>query len=392
MTAVRGRHRSEDGRGATADARQTGGAEGGHGPSPAAVWRARCADALPLLVVVALLALAPLLLSDFRLGLLGRYLAYAILAVGLDLAWGYGGMLSLGHGLFFGLGGYAMAMHLKLAATPTGLPDFMGWSGVSALPWWWRPFSAAPVALVAAVVVPAVVGGLLGYMVFRNRIRGAYFAILTQALVVIFVTLLVGQQGYTGGTNGLTNLSAIFGLPLAAPETKRLLYAATAVTLVVILLAGRALVRSRWGRLLLACRDGEDRVRFLGYDPAWVKTVAFATSAAVAGLAGALFVPLVGIMAPGLLGVIPSIQMVIWVAIGGRGTLLGPAVGAVLFGYGATTFSEQLPSAWLYLQGAALIVVLMVAPRGLAGVGAGLARLSARAVSRLRSAGAREPA
>lgn len=323
---------------------------------------------LPLLAIVGLLVLAPALLSDFRLGLLSRYLAFAIVAVGLDLAWGYGGMLSLGHGLFFGLGGYAMAMHLKLVASGTALPDFMVWSGVTALPAWWRPFESAAFALAAAVALPAAVAVLFGYMIFRNRVRGAYFAILTQAMVLIFVTLLVSQQGYTGGTNGLTNLSTFFGAPLAAPATKRMLYVAVAVALVAVLLGARVLVASRWGRLLVACRDAEDRVRFLGFNPTWVKTAAFAASAAIAGLAGALFVPVVGIMAPGLIGVVPSIQMVLWVAIGGRGSLIGPAVGAVAFGYAATTFSETLPSAWLYLQGGLLIAVLMLAPRGLAGV------------------------
>lgn len=337
-------------------------------PARPGTWGRRAREHAPLLVVIALLALAPVLVSDFRLGLLSRYLAFAIVAVGLDLAWGYGGMLSLGHGLFFGMGGYAMAMHLKLAAAGDALPDFMMWSGVSALPTWWRPFESAAFAIGAAVVLPGVLAALVGFMIFRNRVRGAYFAILTQAMVLIFVTLLVSQQGYTGGTNGLTNLSGIFGAPLAAPATKRLLYVAVATTLVLVLLGCGALVRSRWGRLLMACRDGEDRVRFLGYDPTWVKTAAFAVSAAIAGLAGALFVPIVGIMAPGLLGVVPSIQMVIWVAIGGRGSLVGPAFGAVAFGYASSTFSESLPSGWLYLQGALLIAVLMLAPRGLAGV------------------------
>jgi len=361
-------------------------AEAGSQRAPEGVWAARARAYAPLLVVALALALAPAFLSDFRLGLLSRYLAFAIVAVGLDLAWGYGGMLSLGHGLFFGLGGYAMAMHLKLASSGSALPDFMMWSAVTTLPAWWRPFESAAFALAVAVALPAVVAGAVGYMIFRNRVRGAYFAILTQAMVLIFVTLLVSQQGYTGGTNGLTNLSTIFGAPIAAPATRRLLYVTVATVLLVVLVGGRALVRSRWGRLLIACRDGEDRVRFLGFDPTAVKTVAFALSAAVAGLAGALFVPIVGIMAPGLIGVVPSIQMVIWVAIGGRASLVGPALGAVLFGYASTSFSESLPSAWLYLQGALLIGVLMLAPRGLAGVpqtlGRGMALLRRGRVAR----------
>jgi urea transport system permease protein len=323
---------------------------------------------VPLAVTALVLFAAPMVVEDFRLSLLSRFLAFAILAVGLDVAWGYGGMLSLGHGVFFGLGGYAMAMHLKLEASGQALPDFMGWSGVTSLPWWWAPFGSVTFTLLAVLVLPALVAGLLGWMVFRNRIRGAYFAILTQALVLIFVTVLVSRQGYTGGTNGITNLPTVFGLSRYAPETGRYLYWACAVGLLVALASSTVLVRSRFGRLLIACRDGEDRVRFLGFDPTWTKTLAFAFSGALAGLAGALYVPVVGIIAPGVIGFIPSIQMVIWVALGGRATLYGPAVGAVLFGYAQTTFAESYPSSWLYLQGALLILVLMVVPRGLAGV------------------------
>ncbi len=322
---------------------------------------------LAILGIGLLLLLVPALLSPFRLNLVARYLALAILAVGLDVAWGFGGMLSLGHGLFFGLGAYAMGMHLKLVASAGALPDFMNWSGVSALPAWWGPFASLPVALVAALLVPALVGAALGLLVFRNRVRGAYFALLTQALVAIFALLLVGQQGYTGGTNGLTNFTTLLGGPLSEPSTQRWVYFATVGGLVGALLVSHQLVRSRFGRLLVAVRDGEERVRFLGYDPATVKTVAFGFSAALAGLAGALYAPSIGIVAPGMVGIVPSIEMVIWVALGGRGTLLGAAAGAVLASYAKTTFSEALPSAWLYLQGGLLVLVIVAAPRGLAG-------------------------
>ncbi|MGH8907443.1 MAG: urea ABC transporter permease subunit UrtC [Egibacteraceae bacterium] len=316
----------------------------------------------------ALLLLGPGLLSPFRLNLLTQYLAFAVLAVGLDVAWGYGGMLSLGHGLFFGLGAYAMGMHLKLVASGGALPDFMNWSGVSALPGWWRPFTHLPVAVLAALIVPALVAAALGVLVFRNRVRGAYFALLTQALVAIFALVLEGQQGRTGGTNGLTNFTTLAGAPLSDASTKRWIYLATVAALVSALLLSHQLVRSRFGRLLVAVRDGEERVRFLGYDPAMVKTLAFAFSAALAGIAGALYAPSVGIVSPGLVGIVPSIAMVIWVAIGGRGTLLGAAFGAVLVSYAETVFSEALPSAWLYLQGGLLVLVIVAAPRGLAGV------------------------
>lgn len=331
-------------------------------------WASRLLRVSPYLLAAALLFAAPAFVGDFRLGLLSRFLAFAIIAVGLDIAWGYGGMLSLGHGLFFGLGGYAVAMHLKLEASGEGLPDFMQWSDVTALPWWWVPFESVWFTLAAVVALPTLVAGLLGWMVFRNRIRGAYFAILTQAIVLIFVTVLVARQGYTGGTNGITNLPTVFGHSRYAPETQRWLYWLCVTLLLLTLAGGYALMRSRFGRLLIACRDGEDRVRFLGFEPTWIKTAAFAVSGALAGIAGALFVAVVGIIAPGVLGVVPSIQMVIWVALGGRATLAGPALGAVLFGFAQTTFAEAYPSGWLYLQGLLLILVLTLAPQGLGGI------------------------
>ncbi|MBO4273494.1 MULTISPECIES: urea ABC transporter permease subunit UrtC [Microbispora] len=325
---------------------------------------------------VALLALvvAPLLLEPFRLGLLAKYLCYAIVALGIGLAWGQGGMLTLGQGVFFGLGGYAMGMYLKLHDAGGDLPDFMVWSGVEKLPALWTPFGNPVFALAMAVAVPVVVALLLGALVFRQRVRGAYFAILTQALAAALVILLVGQQGLTGGTNGLTNFFDFFGQDLAADETQRGLYLTVAVVLGVLYLGARQLVRSRFGRLLLAVRDGEDRVRFLGYNPATVKTLTFAVSAGMAGIAGALFVPVVGIISPALLGVVPSLELVVGVAVGGRFALAGALLGAVVMGYARTYFSEELPAAWLYLQGALFVLVMTLAPRGIAGLAAGLVR------------------
>ncbi|MEN3313794.1 MAG: urea transport system permease protein [Acidimicrobiaceae bacterium] len=318
-------------------------------------------------VVAALVLVAPLLLSDFRLNLLAKYLCFAILAVGIDLAWGYGGMLTLGQGAFFGLGGYAMAMHLKLAEVGAGqVPDFMSWSGVERLPLLWKPFAYPWFAIPAAVLIPMGVAALLGSLVFRRRVRGAYFAILTQALAAAFVILLIGQQGLTGGTNGLTNVHTLFGYDLNDPANRRLLYVITAVALGVVFLLTRQLVHSRFGRLLMAVRDGEGRVRFLGYNPTTVKVVAFSLAAGMGGLAGALFVPVVGIISPAMLGVVASLEMVIWVAVGGRGTLVGAVVGAVLVNYAHTTLSERIPAGWLYVQGALFIVVIAFAPGGLA--------------------------
>ncbi|GAB3161327.1 urea ABC transporter permease subunit UrtC [Microbispora hainanensis] len=325
-------------------------------------------------VAVLALVVAPLLLEPFRLGLLAKYLCYAIVALGIGLAWGQGGMLTLGQGVFFGLGGYAMGMYLKLNDAGGDLPDFMVWSGVEELPALWKPFGNPVFALTMVVVLPVAVALLLGTLVFRQRVRGAYFAILTQALAAALVILLVGQQGLTGGTNGLTNFFDFFGRDVAADETQRGLYLLVAVVLGVLYLGARQLVRSRFGRLLLAVRDGEDRVRFLGYNPATVKTLTFAVSAGMAGIAGALFVPVVGIISPALLGVVPSLELVVAVAVGGRFALAGAVLGAVVMGYARTYFSEELPDAWLYLQGALFVLVMTLAPKGIAGLAAGLVR------------------
>jgi urea transport system permease protein len=244
----------------------------------------------------------------------------------------------------------------------------MVYNGLTKLPWWWTPFHSPVFAVAAAVLLPSAVAGVLGLLVFRQRVRGAYFAILSQALTAAFVILLIGQQGKTGGTNGMTNFSEFFGHPLAARSTHRGLYFLVAGVLAVMYLMLRQLSRSRYGRLLVAVRDAEDRVRFLGYDPTRIKMIAFVVSAACAGLAGALFVPIVGIMSPALLGVVPSIEFVIAVAIGGRFTLAGAVLGGVLFNWAKTRFSEAYPSGWLYLQGAMFISVMTVAPAGVAGL------------------------
>jgi urea transport system permease protein len=319
-------------------------------------------------VAVLALVVAPLVLEPFRLGLLAKYLCYAIVALGIGLAWGRGGMLTLGQGVFFGLGGYAMGMYLKLNDAGGDLPDFMVWSGVEKLPPLWEPFRNPAFAIAMAVVAPVVVAVLLGALVFRQRVRGAYFAILTQALAAATVILLVGQQGLTGGTNGLTNFFELFGQDLAADTTQRGLYFVVAITLGVLYLAAWQLVRSRFGRLLLAVRDGEDRVRFLGYNPATIKTITFAISAGMAGLAGALFVPVVGIISPALLGVVPSLELVVAVAVGGRYALAGAVLGAVVMGYAKTSLSEDFANGWLYLQGALFILVMTLAPRGIVGL------------------------
>jgi urea transport system permease protein len=345
-------------------------------------WTGR---ALFALAALALLVGAPLLFSDFRLSLLAKYLCFAIVAVGISLSWGYGGMLTLGQGVFFGLGGYAMGLYLKLeAAGPGHVPDFMSWSGVEKLPLIWQPFRSPWFAVPAAVLLPMAVAACLGALVFRQRVRGAYFAILSQALAAAFVILLVGQQGLTGGTNGLTNIKQLFNFDLNDPGNQRALYVVVAVVLGAVYLVARQLVRSRYGRLLIAVRDGEDRVRFLGYNPATVKLVAFTVSAGMAGLAGALFVPVVGIISPAQLGVIPSLEFLIAVAVGGRASLAGAVLGALVVNYAKTGLSEQFASGWLFLEGALFVAIITFAPRGLTGG----ARWLREALQRARSAGA----
>ncbi|MGB9278624.1 MAG: urea ABC transporter permease subunit UrtC [Pseudonocardiaceae bacterium] len=318
---------------------------------------------------LALLVVAPAVLSDFRLSLLGRFVCYGIVAVGIGLAWGRGGMLTLGQGVFFGLGGYVMAMHLKLAdAGPAGVPDFMRLYGSGHLPFWWEPFRSPIVTLLGVVLIPALVACGLGAAIFRRRVRGAYFAILSQALAAAFAVLLIGQQTTTGGTNGLNGFRSFFGFNLFDPVNKRMLFFIAAITLLVMLLIVWQLYRSRYGELLIAVRDGEERVRFLGYDPANIKLVAYVLAAVMAGIAGALFVPIVGIISPASVGVVPSIAFLIGVAMGGRATLFGPALGAIVAAWAQTALSESFPSFWSYFQGALFVVVIAFLPAGLSSV------------------------
>lgn len=316
-----------------------------------------------------LLLLAPLVLPEFRLNQLGKFLTFAIIAVGLDLIWGYGGMLSLGQGLFFGLGAYGFAMYLKLQASGGKLPDFMFWSGLKELPWFWAPFASPWFALAAALVVPALIAGVLGYFVFRSRVQGVYFSIITQALTLLTSIWFVGQQAYTGGTNGITNVGSaqLFGYSVLSPTIQRGFYFATVICLVLVFVLAKIVTSSRFGRLLVALRDNENRVRFLGYDPVLLKVIVFAISAVFAALAGILFVPQVGIISPSSMGVVPSIEMVIWVAVGGRGTLLGAVLGALVVSYGRSYFSETYPDIWQYFLGLLFIGSVVLFPKGIVG-------------------------
>jgi urea transport system permease protein len=330
------------------------------------------------LVGMLLIVVAPLTLSEFRLALLAKFLTFAIVALAIDLAWGYAGMLSLGHGLFFGLGAYAIAMHMKLESARDGLPDFMGWSGLRELPWFWVPFEQAWFALAMVVVLPAIVAGGLGMLMFAGRVRGVYFSIITQAVALIATLVVVGQQPYTGGTNGMTNFSTLFGLPLGNSDVQLGLYVATVITLGVVYCLLRWFTGSRAGAVLVAVRDGEDRLRFCGYDTAVVKLGVFVLSAVLAGIAGALFVPQVGIITPANMGIVPSIEMVVWVAVGGRGTLVGPVLGALLVNGAKSGLSESFPDFWQYFLGLLFVGSVLLFPDGIVGAAPRAYRAAAR--------------
>ena len=331
-------------------------------------------------LALVLLVWAPNSLNAFRLGNLGKYCCWAIAAVGIGAAWGRGGMLVMGQGVFFGLGGYAMAMHMKLeAAGPHGVPDFMQLYGNGTMPSWWEPFRSGPFTVFAIVALPAIVSFVIGYAVLKRGVRGAYFAILTQAMAVAFATLLIATIKQTGGFNGLNTFTKFFGQNLYDPAVKKNVYMIAASLLIVCLLVVWQLYRSRYGELLVATRDAEARIRFLGYDPANIKTVAYVVAAVMAGIGGALFVPIVGIVSPANVGVVPSIAFLIGVAIGGRSTLFGPALGAIAVAWAQTTLSESFPSFWTYFQGALFVVVVAFLPGGLASAGKLLRRRPAAA-------------
>ncbi|WP_297074826.1 urea ABC transporter permease subunit UrtC [Thermoleptolyngbya sp. M55_K2018_002] len=320
--------------------------------------------AIALFLIFAL----PWMISAFRLNLMGRFLALAIVALGIDLIWGFTGLLSLGHGIFFTLGGYALAMHLKLPQPPgSGLPDFMSLYGVSELPWFWRPFYSAPFSMMAIAVIPAIIAGLLGYVIFRNRIRGVYFSILTQAATIIFFNFFNGQQKLFNGTNGLTDFRSVFGLPVKDNRTQYILYIVTILFVVAAYALCRWLTSGRFGRLLVAIRDDESRVRFTGYNPTGFKILVFAVSGALAGIAGALFTLQSGIVSPNTMNIAFSIEMVIWVAVGGRATLVGAILGAVVVNLAKSLLSEKFPDFWLFFQGGLFLLVVLLLPSGIIG-------------------------
>jgi urea transport system permease protein len=318
--------------------------------------------------------------SNFTLNLFGKFLTYAILALGLDLLWGYAGVLSLGHGVFFGLGAYAMGMHLMLeigtkSVYQSALPDFMVWNRVTELPLFWQPFHHAWFTLIAIVVVPAVVALAFGFLAFRSRIRGVYFSIITQAFALCAWLIFNRNEMNLGGTNGLADFKTVFGHPLSSPATQRGLYVVTGLTLVAAYVLCRWITRSRAGRVLVAIRDSETRVLFSGYSPVSYKLFVFVVSAALAGVAGALYAPQVGIITPARIGVLPSIEMVVWVAAGGRGTLIGAVVGAFGVNWIQSWLTTSYPDLWLLFLGALFMAVVLFFPDGIVGA---VRRLTAR--------------
>lgn len=322
-------------------------------------------------LIIAAIVAAPSVLPVFRLNLLGRFLALAIVALGIDLIWGFTGLLSLGQGIFFALGGYAAAMYLQLNSSgdlPNAIPEFFGLYGVDRLPAFWQPFHSPWFTLVAIWLVPAVLAAVLGNLVFRNRIKGVYFSILTQAALLVFFNFFNGQQKLINGTNGLkTDVTELFGQMVGSPEMQRGFFWVTAVMVILAWLSVRWVVRGRFGDVLIAIRDDEPRLRFAGYNPTLFKTIVFAIAGGLAGIGGALYTVQSGIVSPQYMTVPFSIEMVIWVAVGGRGTLVGAILGAVAINYAKSLVSEAMPQSWLFIQGGLFILVVTALPEGVIG-------------------------
>lgn len=321
------------------------------------------------MVLIALLVVVlPFALDAFRLNLIGKYLAFAFVAIGIVLTWGYGGILSLGQGVFFGLGGYMMAMFLKLEASAPELPDFMVWSSVEHLPTWWIPFKSLGLTVLGILVIPAALAYLFSYAIFRRRVSGVYFAIVTLSLALTLTVLMVGQQGDTGGANGITDFRTLLGMEITSDHSLRILYFIEVAILSVVMMLSLGVVRSRFGKILIAIRDREDRVRFSGYNTAHMKAFVFACGAVLASIGGAFFTLQVGLIAPSVIGVVASVEMVIYAAVGGRLSVPGAVVGALVIGFLKSYLSEAFPEGWLYFLGAVFILVVWVMPNGLAGL------------------------
>jgi urea transport system permease protein len=315
----------------------------------------------------------PLHVSSYLISLLGKFMCYAIAALALDLVWGYTGILSLGHGLFFALGGYAHGMYLMRAIGREGvyqsdLPDFMVFLDWKAYPWYWNFTDHFAWSVLLVVLVPGVLAFIFGFFAFRSRIKGVYFSIITQAMTFAAMLLFFRNDTGFGGNNGFTDFKRILGFSITAPGTKAVLYLVTLLVLLGVLVMARALTRSKLGRVLTGVRDAESRLMFVGYNPLWFKLFIWTLSAVLCGIAGALYVPQVGIINPGEMSPANSIEMVIWVATGGRGTLIGPIIGAATVNGLKTWLTGAFPEVWLYALGLVFVLVTLFLPQGLVGM------------------------
>ncbi|NIF47447.1 urea ABC transporter permease subunit UrtC [Enterobacter sp. Ap-1006] len=310
----------------------------------------------------------PLSLSTYTLTLIGKILCYAIIAVALDLVWGYAGLLSLGHGLFFALGGYAMGMYLMRQAAGDGLPGFMSFLSWNELPWYWSGTQYFAWALLLAMAAPGLLAFVFGYFAFRSKIKGVYFSIMTQALTYAGMLLFFRNETGFGGNNGFTGFTTLLGMPVTAVGTRIGLFIATVLLLVASIGLGFWLARSKFGRILTAVRDAENRLSYCGYDPRGFKLLVWTLSAVLCGLAGALYVPQVGIINPGEMSPTNSIEAAIWVALGGRGTLIGPVLGAGLVNGAKSYFTMAVPEYWQLFLGLIFILVTLFLPRGVIGL------------------------
>lgn len=330
------------------------------------------------LVLVPVLHLAvpeasPLHLSDYYVTLGGKIMCYALVAVAMDLIWGYGGILSLGHGIFFALGGYAFGMYLMRQIGHDGsygadLPDFMVFLDWKEFPWYWQGTDHFLWAALLVILVPALVAFVFGYFAFRSRIKGVYFSIITQALTYAAMLLFFRNETGFGGNNGFTDFKRILGHSVTSPETRVMLFALSALALAATLVLANWLVHSKFGRVLTAVRDAETRVMFLGYNPLWYKLFIWVLSAALCGIAGALYVPQVGIINPSEMSPANSIEIAVWVAVGGRATLIGPVIGAFVVNLAKSWFTVSFPEYWLFFLGLLFIVVTLLLPRGIVGL------------------------
>ncbi|MGB8242017.1 MAG: urea ABC transporter permease subunit UrtC [Azonexus sp.] len=341
-------------------------------------WLALGAFLALALVVVPVLHLAvpedsAFHLSTYFITLVGKIMCYALVAVAMDLIWGYGGILSLGHGLFFALGGYAFGMYLMRQIGRDGsyqsdLPDFMVFLDWKELPWFWVGSDNFLWAAILVVVVPAIVAFIFGYFAFRSRIKGVYFSIITQALTYAAMLLFFRNETGFGGNNGFTDFKRVLGHSITSPETRLVLFGLTALMLATTLIFAAWLVKSKFGRVLTAIRDAESRVMFIGYNPLWYKLTIWVISAVLCGIAGALYVPQVGIINPSEMSPANSIEIAIWVAVGGRGTLIGPVIGAFVVNLAKSWFTVSFPEYWLFFLGLLFIVVTLMLPQGLVGL------------------------